>query len=777
MQAPAPARLPDPIRATLDSLRRKIRGYVFQEGIAIVAIWLIAAFWIGLAIDYLPVTLGAKEMPVAARAVLLAVTGIGLLYLTYRYIARRIFARMRDESLALLIERRFSDFDESLLTTVQAADSPYLGDPIETQLLNETRVYALATLPSVNLKKIFDPTPLWRKGTVAILLILSVVLFATAAQDAFSLWTQRFLLLADSPWPRMAQVEIVGLEIADFQARSGSDGEPNVVSFNEDRTIKVARGSSVRLLARANTDAPVVPRYCTLRYRSDDGASGSVRMQRVQVSEDQFQNYVFDRKPLSGMMASLRFDVVGYDHAVEDYRIEVVDRPSILEVYVDAKLPEYTQLLPRREQLTGATRLPMGATLNLTFHSNKPITEATLIDLKTQESETIAFDSPATSFVRKYESIETDIAMEVSLLDNDGVRSEFPHRIQIAAVPDTPPSALLEVEGLGPAITTDAIMPLVGQVTDDYGVAHTEINLQVIGGNTLSQKLGPSGDGEVRMPVDLKEHQSGDGVLKLKAGDKLTAQLSATDHSDLVDGGNIGTSERLQFDIVTQDKLLSLLEGRELALRRRFEQILEETIQLREEYVRVGLDAKRFQQGPAAFAPTDDQSLAPEQSPTDTAQTRYERALDLQKLRIQRATQASRKAQEELQGISNGFEEIRRELTQNRLDTAARKERLGQMIIEPITRIADVMHSELQETTAQLERQFDQPNESLSMSNQAVQETERIILEMREVLDKMFDLETFNELVEQMREIIEAQSELREETEKERKRQILELLE
>lgn len=774
MQAPAPARLPDPIRATLDSLRRKIRGYVFQEGIAIVAIWLIAAFWIGLAIDYLPVTLGAKEMPIAARAVLLAVTGIGFLYLTYRYIARRMFARMRDESLALLIERRFLDFDESLLTTVQAADSPYLGDPIETQLLNETRVHALATLPSVNLRKIFDPTPLWRKGTVAVLLILSVVLFATAAQDAFGLWTQRFLLLADTPWPRMARVEIVGLEVSDFESRGGD--EPNMVSFDNDRTIKVARGSSVRLLARADADAPVVPRYCTLRYRSDDGVSGSERMQRVQVSEDQFQNYVFDRKPLSGMMASLRFDVVGYDHAVEDYRIEVVDRPSILEVSVDATLPEYTQLLPRREQLTGATRLPMGSTLTLTFHSNKPITEATLLDLKTQELETIAFDSPATSFVRQYESIETDIAMEVSLLDNDGVRSEFPHRIQIVAVPDTPPTAVLEVEGLGTAITAEALMPLVGQVKDDYGVAYTEFKLQVIGGNTLSQKLRPSGEGEVRMSVDLKEQQGGEGVLKLKAGDKLTAQLTATDRSDLVEGGNVGSSERLQFDIVTQDKLLSLLEGRELALRRRFEQILEETIQLREEYVRVGLDAKRFQQGPAAFAPTDDQSPDPEQASADTAESRYRRALDLQKLRIQRATQASRKAQEELQGISYGFEEIRRELTQNRLDTAARKERLEKMIIEPINKIANVMHSELQETTAQLERQYDQPDQSLSTSNQAVQETDRIILEMREVLDKMFDLETFNELVERMREIIEAQSELRDETEQERKRQILELL-
>ena len=51
------------IRSVLARLRRRIRAYVWIDGLALGVIWLGATFWIGLAIDYLPVTLGASEMP------------------------------------------------------------------------------------------------------------------------------------------------------------------------------------------------------------------------------------------------------------------------------------------------------------------------------------------------------------------------------------------------------------------------------------------------------------------------------------------------------------------------------------------------------------------------------------------------------------------------------------------------------------------------------------------------------------------------------------------
>src|SRR5690606_28254648 len=147
-----------------------------------------------------------------------------------------------------------------------------------------------------------------------------------------------------------------------------------------------------------------------------------------------------------------------------------------------------------------------------------------------------------------------------------------------------------------------------------------------------------------------------------------------------------------------------------------------------------------------------------------------------QRLRIQRAYQASQKAEGEIWGIQAGFEEIRAELTSNRMDTEARKERLGKMIIEPIGRLADPMHDQLQRTTQELEALYDQPEPFLPVVEVALGQTDAIILEMERILEKMFDLENFNELMEKMRQLIDAQSELREETEDLRKKQILDLL-
>ena len=59
------------IQSRLAQLRRRIKTYVWLEGISLALVWLGATFWIGLAIDYLPVLVGASEMPRAARMVLL----------------------------------------------------------------------------------------------------------------------------------------------------------------------------------------------------------------------------------------------------------------------------------------------------------------------------------------------------------------------------------------------------------------------------------------------------------------------------------------------------------------------------------------------------------------------------------------------------------------------------------------------------------------------------------------------------------------------------------
>ena len=69
----------------LGVLRRRIRWYAWLEGLALLVAWLGLAFWLGLALDYLPVRLGASEMPRAARTVLLGTIAAVALFIIYRW--------------------------------------------------------------------------------------------------------------------------------------------------------------------------------------------------------------------------------------------------------------------------------------------------------------------------------------------------------------------------------------------------------------------------------------------------------------------------------------------------------------------------------------------------------------------------------------------------------------------------------------------------------------------------------------------------------------------
>ena len=103
---PELALTPD-LRSLLAGLRWRIRLYIWLEGLALAVIWLGLMFWIGLGLDYLPVLVGASEMPAVARGVLAARhRRQSLAFILYRWILRRTFVRLGDRSMALLLERQ-----------------------------------------------------------------------------------------------------------------------------------------------------------------------------------------------------------------------------------------------------------------------------------------------------------------------------------------------------------------------------------------------------------------------------------------------------------------------------------------------------------------------------------------------------------------------------------------------------------------------------------------------------------------------------------------------
>ena len=146
------------IRRTLQRLRTRIRLYVWLEGLSLAVVWVGLMFWFGLAIDYLPVLVGANELAQGARAVLLAIVGGVLIYILYRFVGQRAFVQFNDRSLALLLERRFDDLQDALVTTVTLQDRKpdYSSDEFSEDMLSETSQLALQSMDSINVNEVFN---------------------------------------------------------------------------------------------------------------------------------------------------------------------------------------------------------------------------------------------------------------------------------------------------------------------------------------------------------------------------------------------------------------------------------------------------------------------------------------------------------------------------------------------------------------------------------------------------------------------------------------------
>jgi hypothetical protein len=803
------AQLDPRIRTLLARLRWRIRGYVWLEGLAVSAIWLGLTFWIGLALDYLPVLVGASEMPRAARAVMLVIITAVLAVLLYRWVLRRVFVPLADRNLAVILERRFAGFRDSLVTAVELTETPDHAESFDQDMLGRTSQDALLRIHDVRLSEVFNFWPLLLAVLGAGALLFSVAAFCAFNQEGARIWAQRLYLLRDEAWPRQALVEVVGVELLGSEDAAERVQEPPLIPFR-DGVLKVAKGSNLRLQARADLGAKVVPQACTVHYRSAEGERGRVTMNRSQRGRGQYQNYSFAGKPLRGILSSLRFDVVGYDFRVRDFQIEVVDSPAVTGVQLECVFPEYLvdqQLgswLPRTIDWTSATQLPRGTDVTIRVHTNKPLQRVDLYNPETHETVTLTIAGNGDArkqFVHRVKDLRENLTLDVTLCDADNVLTERPYRVFVTAIPDEAPRVDIALQGIGSAVTPDVNIPIRGRITDDYAVGKTWFDAELLPAaiDTSEQPRSLKYASEFRLAkagqadaaLDFRELRAAAGGLELRPKDKLLLTVKATDKFNLGDVPNEGHSDRYQLEVVTPDQLLSMLEAREIGLRQRFEQIIEEVRQARDLLNRVaapttdrGAEPEDAAGAEPRPAPSGDSAkpapAAPVAKPASSA-VPPERRQSLRLLRAQQSLQQARKSAQEVLGVAASFRDLREELINNRVDTEDRKQRLQELIAEPLQLIGETMFPELQRRLEVVEqtlladltaKRYD-VQAGTPEANAALQQANDVLAELEKVLQHMLDLETFNELLDIVRQLMKDQEKLIEETGKERQKGLL----
>jgi hypothetical protein len=216
--------------------------------------------------------------------------------------------------------------------------------------------------------------------------------------------------------------------------------------------------------------------------------------------------------------------------------------------------------------------------------------------------------------------------------------------------------------------------------------------------------------------------------------------IVATDGCRLAAGPNVATSDAWSLDVVTPEALLAMLEAREIILRRRFESTVADLVQSRD---RLSAPAGA---NPASAADPDRDAGAGDD--------------------VARLLEASTRAAGETGEIAAAFRLIRDELANNALLSPELEDRLVAQIASPLARIAA---ADLPGVAAACRRRA--PPEEI------VRATDAVLARMRAVLDRMMELESFNEVVDLLRGLIRTQEEIRAETLRRQKQRAREALE
>ncbi len=803
MSTTTPATLPlaADVQSVLAGLRWRIRLYVWLEGLALAVSWLGLTFWAALALDYLPVIVGASEMPLAARALLLLVMAGGVGYILFRWIGQRAFVPLADRSMAMLLERRFVDFNDTLMTSIELRQRPPHEMEFNAEMFERTADQARALMPSVRFGQVFNLGRLLLQMFVAVLLVITFVAFGAVSWPSLAKAARRLWLLQDSPWPRQAQIEVVGIDVQRLITPEDPAPRPMSLTF-ENGKVKVAKGANITLHVRAKLPpkAKFVPLTCTVHYFSQ--AREGVRSERGRVAMSLFRdqgdwrNFWLEEKPFKGILSTLQFDVAGYDHRVRNSTIEVVESPAVVETKLDLVYPAYirddatSSYQPKldKDYLPSGEFQPAGTQVTLKFRASKDLKHAEIYDPETKERTLVPIASDAqdrTRFTHEVKSLQSNVALEVSLVDTDGVTTEQPHRVFLSIIEDQPPQIEVSLKGIGSAVTPNVLIPVRGKIADDYGIEQQAENNQAVSIARLQLQTADQADakslpfnlgkgGLVEQDFDFRALRSQDKAYELQPKGRLILNVRARDRFNLNGSDpHEGTGQIYNLEVVTPEELLAQLEVREIGLRRRMEQIVEEMNQLRDSVLRLK----------ASLAPMPAGAKEPEELADESGnqpKTPEEKRLAKIALRRSRVTQAinqSEKSGQETLGVALGFEIIREELINNRIDTEDRKKRLKEQISDPLKTICATSFPAL---NGQL-KALDEALEKLAaadpppgLADDALAQATDTIAELDAVLQRMLDLETFNELLDIVRDLLGDQEKLIDRTKVERKRQALE---
>jgi hypothetical protein len=795
---------PAPQLGLLDQLRARIRRYIVAEGIFAGLAWLFAAFWITLALDW------TFEPPPVVRGLLLVVVAGVLGYLLNRFWFQRSFVPLSDTSMALLVERKYRGFRDSLITSVELREQPAHARTFHADMLAQTEAEAAKQLHGVKLGEIFNNTTIGGKILLAAVLGVGMLVFGIMQPEAMRTWAKRVLLLDSELWPRYTSLDIEGFA---------------------DKVRKVGVGGETTVIVRAELNKEI-PKAVKITYTFEEGGRETQEMPILR-RDSEYQYYLYK---FAGLTNSVSFDVRGGDARLRDYKIEVVDNPTLSDLQLVAKYPAYMGRSEQTLKASGLMQIPLGTELLLRGRANKPLVDARIDIIEGEKKEShstkdasaankLSLKSPQ-ELEYKLGTLLADQSLSFHLHDADGIESREGDavRLNLTVRPDESPRVGMRLSGIGSSITPFATLPMIGDVEDDYGLNRVWIEYHVeqaadarertlplppLAGNNLRKQVAWSPEKnpeqyktyepESYIGLDLQQIQEDEKTaaeraareaksepapaaspdespagpsaaipkkeipvpFKLEVGQKLNVTTKAVDNSTLAAGALVGVGEKYQLEIVTKEQMAAILEAREVNLRQRFETIVNEF-----QATRDNLEAIRFKAAPKKSV-TDvlDEPKDPAEKKPEVTLEQIQERLDAERPALtERALEKIERSAYECNELSRAFLDIMEEFINNRITTPENEKRLRDQIADPLKKVAkriidpeqnkaDTLKNQLLELRKLIQDQTRGPDQQQA----AIKAADSILAEMKGILEKMLELEDYNALLSKLRKLIDEQ--------------------
>lgn len=423
------------ILSALRHIRTRRENTALARGAFRTATYVPALLLTGMAIESI------AHLDIAGRTILFSILALGTVLafllpcgtaLLTKLLASR---KASDDAVALSVGNHFPELRDRLLNALQlhkelrTAGSP----PYSMALANASFEAVTASFSTLNLAAVVDTEPARRAGRIAMLsagiVLAAAVLFSAPLVEAGS----RILHF---------RTDFVPPAPFDFIVMPGD--------------VEIVKGENVTLVAR--TSLPKQPEMAWFLQEAEQSD-----FDRIEPKQDSLGR---STHTLTAVRASVTYYVEANGYRSKQFRLNVIDRPTIRSMRVKVTLPAYTKLPPRSlDDNIGDVTALAGSQAQIALQFNKEVASAAIVFSDSQQVPCSVGGTGATASFR----LTRDCTYQIHVTDAGGNRNAHPITYSVKVVPDLPPSVVIVEPAPQTNLDENLRQPLLGRISDDFG--------------------------------------------------------------------------------------------------------------------------------------------------------------------------------------------------------------------------------------------------------------------------------------------------------------------